>query len=239
MVFQVFTTKKGGQLMKECFNDDIISRYIVNQLSRKEQKMFEMHLLECEQCKSDLNIIKANLTDPDIAEYEPVSSESEKNAMEKVKARFVSVRQKIYQFTETVIEFWKTPPLQLSYAYQTKRRNDDSEDLDNNSISFQKMLENDIHIEMKISKQKNDRYTFLVKLTQNNKFLSKTRLYFLRQGSGPISKLYKKEFEPFPSLPKGTYEFIIENQLSKQTYNLVFSINEEGFYEHERKNDLS
>ncbi|KPA18777.1 hypothetical protein MHK_001008 [Candidatus Magnetomorum sp. HK-1] len=225
--------------MKECFNDDIIARYIVNQLSRKEIKVFEMHLSECEQCRSNLDIIKANLSDPDLAEYEPVSSEFAKNAMKKVKARFTTVKKKIYQLTESIIEFWTTPPLQLNYAYQTKRRSDDSQDFNNIFISFQKIIEDDIQVEMKISKQKNNRYAFLIKLTQTHKPLTKTRLYFLRQGSGPISKSYEKEFESFPNLPEGKYEFIIENQLSKQTYSIVFSINEEGFYEHERKNDLS
>jgi len=202
-----------------CIEIEMLAGYIGKSLSNKEREQMERHLAECDDCRDDFVTANILLNDKDLSEWEPLSK-----AGHEVKA----LKDKIAEQAEKFYE-WITAPLAeltLQPGFAGVRSQNES------SATYIRLTPkiDDLKMEICIEKVSTDKVCIYVKMLKERERAKNIRLKFIREGGGRVSRLLKKESEPFDNLSFGYYRMIlVQNSQTKGEFS--FEINETGVRE--------
>lgn len=140
-------------------------------------------------------------------------------------------------FTEkmAMVYEWITAPLSeltLQPAFAGVRSQDEP------SATYIRLVRtlDDLEMEIRVEKVDTDKVCIYVRILKGMDGAKNIRLKLMREGGGRISRLLKKESEPFDNLSFGSYHMILV-QNSQKKGEFYFGITETGL--HERKDLMS
>ena len=207
-----------------CLNDDQISGYLSNTMSRNEIRAVENHLSECHHCRQDVLMVSRLSRDPEINSWGSFWN----------KSIIQVIREKLVQMKTSFVHIFSHAPQQANFAF-ARIRNDDQQKADTtvfNKAGLNEQIQSE-RITIQIKEYDGHVFDIRVSLNKTRHHLS---TFYLQRPTGKMDALcVQDDFVLFESLSPGSYQLILESQ-ETEIETLSFDLNHEGLHE---KNTIS
>ncbi len=219
-------------MKSNCIDIGTLDAYMNGQLSDKERRETEEHLLLCDDCMEEALLANILLNDSELTRYEP-------GPADRVRLAYQGIKEKI----RTKLSDWLThasPPDWLLCNPSPVRS---SADVSTAIASI--LVRKDIHdlqTEMYVEKGDDGNARVWIKVLKDDKPAKNISLTLLKDGEVPFARFLSRDYVLFEKQPFGNYSLTLEGKLSEteawfQTPPYHFEMNDAGFYE--KEHDLS